>query len=59
MSAKKVWSAQPDAAKRCADCKAPLPGFYGTPGVAMARTRPGVLLCSKCGVAEALAGVRL
>lgn len=37
----------------CADCGAVLPGPYGTPGVAMARTRPNVLLCSDCGTAEA------
>jgi hypothetical protein len=47
------------AENRCADCAAPLPGPYGTVGVAIARTRPGVLLCSSCGTAEALARMRV
>jgi hypothetical protein len=37
----------------CADCNKTLPGPYGTPGVAIARTR-NVLLCSNCGTREAL-----
>jgi hypothetical protein len=46
-------------AQNCADCNALLPGPYGTAGVAMARTRPSVLLCSSCGTAEALANAGL
>lgn len=38
----------------CANCCAPLPGPYGTPGVSLARFDNKTLLCSECGVAEAL-----
>lgn len=38
----------------CNTCNAVLPGPYGTAGVAMSRTKSGVLLCSECGTKEAL-----
>ena len=45
-----------DAAKRCAytDCRAPLSGPFGTPGVSLSRADNETLICSGCGRREAL-----
>lgn len=44
------------AAQRCAyeDCRAPLPGPYGTAGVSLSRADSETLICSRCGTREAL-----
>lgn len=44
------------AAQRCAyeDCRAPLPGPYGTAGVSLSRGDSQTLICSRCGTREAL-----
>lgn len=51
---KTIRSTLSEAGVACANCCASLPGPYGTPGVAMARFDNKTLLCSECGVAEAL-----
>lgn len=38
----------------CENCRVALPGPYGTPGVSLARFDNQTLLCSACGLAEAL-----
>lgn len=42
--------------ERCAyaDCCAPLPGPYGTPGVSLSRADGQTFICSGCGTREAL-----
>lgn len=39
---------------RCDQCKAALPGPYGTPGVSLSRRDNKTLLCSTCGRDEGL-----
>ncbi|HZT04553.1 MAG TPA: hypothetical protein VFA39_20055 [Steroidobacteraceae bacterium] len=36
------------------DCRAALPGAYGTPGVSLSRADNTTLICSRCGQREAL-----
>lgn len=53
----RVKAAKPPKELYCGNawCGVKLPGPYGTPGVSLARADNKTLLCSDCGVREALA----